>query len=150
MQNANQLFKRAFDLTAPAAPNGAPTQELHRDIHARQVDFVFRPDFPMDDIAPVPAEVLEGWLHGAAGSGASERTLPTFRIAGVMSSLDKFYVAHAARALKSMQAKGFRGRVAINLSVAGLSDPLLPICVVSQLRQRGLSLFGISVVLSRR
>ena len=149
MQNANRLFKRAVDLRAPAKPNGATTREQHRDVHLRQLHFVYRPEFPLDDIAPVRTEVLESWLHGPVGSSVLERTLPTFRIVGVMSNLDKFNVAHAARTLRSMQAQCFCGRVAINLTVAGLSDPSLPVFIVSQLRQRGLCLFGISVVLSR-
>ena len=126
----------------------APTRvrEAFDETDTRQLHFAYWPVIPVGPTARVPAGLLQRWLQDRSASMATTRPVPVSRVAaGVLTKADRFFLAHAASALENLQSSGIAGRAVINLSIAGLTDPLLPLYVVSQLQRRGVSLVGVTV-----
>jgi hypothetical protein len=97
----------------------------------------------------VATGLLQHWLQERSASMAFARPVPGFRVAaGVLTKADRFFITHAASALENMQSSGIAGCSVIHVSIGGLTDPLLPVYVVSKLQQRGVCLIGVTVALA--
>jgi len=147
----NVAYLRAVNrVVGVKAPTGAVTarkRERREVVRTRQVQFIQQTAGPVLDAGPVNAEMLQHWWLDRP---KAEHVMPMLRgrVSGAMGKMDRFFLDYAMTVLEALQSKSFAGRAVINLSVAGLTDPLLPIYVVSQLQRRGLSLLGVSVALA--
>ncbi len=113
-----------------------------------QLQFAYVPVIPVKPSARATAELLLRWMQNRSTSMTPARPVPGFRdAAGVLSKADRFFLGHAASALKNLQSMGIAGRAVIHLSTFCLTDPLLPVYVVSLLQRRGVSLVGVNVTL---
>lgn len=129
----------------------APTRkrEAYDESATRQLHFSYWPVISVDSTTRGNAELLQRWLQDRSASMATARPVPGFRVtAGVLTKADRFFLAYAASALENLQSSGIAGGAVVNLSIGGLTDPLLPIYVVSQLQRRGVSLVGVTVALA--
>lgn len=130
---------------------GAPSWKGEADDEsaARQLHFSYWPVITVHAPTRVTARLLQRWLQERSASMAPARPVPGFRVAaGVLTKADRFVIAYAASALENMQSSGIAGCAVIHLSIAGLTDPLLPVYVVSKLQQHGVSLLGVTVALA--
>lgn len=113
-----------------------------------QLQFAYLPVIPVKPTARATAELLQRWLQIRSTSITTARPVPGFRdAAGVLSKADRFFLGHAASALKNLQSTETAGRAVIHLSISCLTDPLLPVYVVSLFQRRGVSLVGVNVTL---
>lgn len=125
------------------------TGESHDGSATRQLHFSYWPVLTKEAPTRVAKGLMQHWLQERSASMAFARPVPGFRVAaGVLTQADRFVITHAATALEHMQADGIAGCAVIHVTLAGLSDPLLPAYVVSKLRQRGVSLVGVTVALA--
>ena len=143
---ATTLVSSARKTLAPARDISAWTREAHDACATRQLHFSYWPVLTMDAHARVPAGLLRHWLQARSAARAIARPVPGFRlVGGVLTKADRFFLGHAATALANLQSSGIAGSSVIPVSMAGLTDPLLPLYVVSQLQRRGVSLIGVTV-----
>lgn len=142
------VMRRALkkDFQSPNAPawkraaNDGPT--------THQLQFAYLPVGPVKPSAGATAELLDRWLHDRFDSMVAARPMPDFCDSPrVLSKVDRFFLEHAASALTDLQSTGIAGCAVVHLSTACLTDPLLPVYVISLFQRRGVSLDGVNVVL---
>ncbi|MBP9931368.1 MAG: hypothetical protein KBF63_18980 [Rhodoferax sp.] len=122
-----------------AANDGHTTHPLH---------FAYLPVMEKKAFAGATAELLDRWLQDRSDARAAARPLPALHDSpGVLRNADRFSLEHAASALKNLQSVNMAGRAVIHLSTSCLTDPLLPVYVISLLQRRGVRLDGVNVTL---
>lgn len=122
-----------------AATGGPATRQLH---------FAYRPVNPVRPSSHVTSGLLHPRLQEISVAMAPAPPTVNFRdAAGVLGNKDRFFLKHAASAMEDLQSKGIAGRAVIHLSTSCLTDPLLPVYVISLFQRRGVSLAGIHVTL---
>lgn len=126
---------------APAwkrAANDGPT--------THQLQFAYLPVSPVAPSASATAILLDRWLQDRSDSMAAAGPMPNFGdSAGTLNKVDRFCLGHAASALKNLQAMDIAGHAVIHLSNFCLTDPMLPVYVISLFQRRGVSLVGVKV-----
>lgn len=137
---------RKIDTSSSRAPawkraaNDGPT--------THQLQFTYLPDVRVKPSLVAAAELLGRWLQDGSDSMAATRPMPDFRDSpGVLSASDRFFLGHAASALMNLQSLGIAGSAVIHLSNFCLTDPLLPVYVISLFQRRGVNLDGVNVTL---
>ncbi len=140
--SANAPFsQRAANARASkrAAYDGPVTHQLH---------FANLPVIAVKPSAHATSELLQRWLQDQSDSMTSAGPVSGLCDAAiVLSNADRFFLGHAASALKNLQCMGIAGCAVIHLSTSCLIDPLLPAYVISLLQRRGVRMVGVSVTL---
>ncbi len=120
-----------------AAYDGPATHQLH---------FANLPVIAVKPVARETTELLQRWLQDRSDSMTSAVSASgQCDAAIVLSNADRFFLGHAASALKNLQCMGIAGCAVIHLSTSCLIDPLLPAYVISLLQRRGVRMVGVSV-----
>lgn len=147
---AATIARDARKIAPPSTEHRTWRRAAYDESATRQLHFSYWPVIAAVPTARVTAGLLQHWLQHRSAAMAMVRPVPGFRVtAGVLTKADRFFLAHAASALGCLQSSGIAGQAVIHVSVAGLTDPLLPLYVVSQLQLCGVSLVAVTVALAR-
>jgi EAL domain-containing protein (putative c-di-GMP-specific phosphodiesterase class I)/GGDEF domain-containing protein len=111
--------------------------DLERAIRANELEIVYHPQIELASGRPVGAEALVRWHHRTAGEvppttivGIAERT-------GLIGTLTYWILNSALRQAAGWRASGMDALLALNLSVATLTDRELPVVVDQGLKTWG-------------
>ncbi|MEP7068561.1 MAG: GGDEF domain-containing phosphodiesterase [Usitatibacter sp.] len=112
--------------------------DLERAVRANELEIHYQPQVDLANGRAVGAEALLRWTHGEAGSIAPKTMIGIAERTGLIGTLTFWILNAALRQHAAWQTAGIRPRLAINLSVATLTDRELP-AVVDQ----GIKMWGI-------
>ena len=112
--------------------------DLERAVRANELEIHYQPQVELATGRAVGAEALLRWNHGEAGSIAPKTMIGIAERTGLIGTLTFWILNAALRQHAAWQTAGIHPRLAINLSVATLTDRELP-AVVDQ----GIKMWGI-------
>lgn len=142
------MVRRALKMDSQSSNAPAWRRAANDGPTSHQLQFAYLPVSPVAPSASATAILLDRWLQDRSDSMTAARPMPNFGdSAGALSKADRFCLGHAASALKNLQSLDITGRAVIHLSNSCLTDPMLPVYVISLFQRRGVSLVGVKVYL---
>jgi len=108
--------------------------DLERALRANELRLHFQPQVEIATGRPLGVEALIRWKHPVAGDLAPQTLIGIAERSGIIASLTFWIFNSALRELSQWRARGIAPRMAINLSVATLTDRELPAMVDQALK----------------
>jgi EAL domain-containing protein (putative c-di-GMP-specific phosphodiesterase class I) len=111
--------------------------DLERALRANELDIHFQPQVELASGRPVGLEALVRWRHPKAGAVPATTVVGIAERTGLIGALTFWMFNAALRQAKQWFEAGLAPRVAMNLSVASLTDRELPALVDQSVRTWG-------------
>ena len=103
--------------------------DLERAIRANELELHYQPQFALAEGRPIGMEALVRWRHARAGDVPPERIVGIAERTGLIGALTFWILNSALRQASQWRAAGINPRLAVNVSLAMLSDRELPAVV---------------------
>lgn len=111
--------------------------DLERALRANELEIHYQPQVALATGRPAGVEALVRWKHATAGAVAPSTIVGIAERTGLIGTLTYWIVNAALREAAQWRAAGLQTRLAINLSVATLTDRELPAVVDQSVKTWG-------------
>jgi diguanylate cyclase (GGDEF)-like protein len=131
------IFRPSHDLTHQRRV--MLVAELRRAIATDGLHLAWQPLIQMTNRETRLVEVLVRWTHLSLGDISPDEFIPLAERASVIGDLSRWVMQAAVEQLGRWRRNGIELEVAVNLSAADMSDPMLPTRVLTLLQQNDIA-----------